>query len=312
MSQRKGEIAATGAAGGARALIGILLAVGAVSLGGCGTSLLDEGELRRSLGDPRASAPDLQSGSVASGSASKASGKASKPVQVADASGSVPATARDSGASEPPTGSNGRGGKTTFNGSATDGSASGYAVGALDVLEISVFKVPELSKSVQVAPTGTINLPLIGDMPAAGKTAQQIEQDLTNRLAAKYLNNPQVSVFIKEHNSQTVTVEGAVVRAGVFPIKGKLSLVQVVALAGGLNNDLYEKNITVFSTVRGERVSKVYNIDDVRAGKAADPGLRAGDIVVVDNNTGKVVLNTALKIIPGVASVGAVGAAVAP
>jgi polysaccharide biosynthesis/export protein len=282
------------------------------SLGGCGTSL-DEGALRQSLGEPRASAPDLQSTSAAAGSTSRVSSRASKPIQVADASGSVPAAARASGESETSIGSNGRAPKTTFNGSATtDGSASGYAVGPLDVLEISVFKVPELSKSIQVAPTGTINMPLVGEIPAAGRTAQQIEQDLTNRLAAKYLNNPQVTVFVREHNSQTVTVEGAVMRPGIFPIKGKLSLVQVVALAGGLNNDLYEKNITVFSTVRGERVSKVYDIDDVRAGKAADPALRAGDIVVVDNNSGKVALNTILKIIPGVTSTAAVGAAIAP
>jgi polysaccharide export outer membrane protein len=263
MSQQNCETVATakGAAAGAQALIGILLAVCAASLGGCVTSL-DEG----------ASATDLQSGPVAAGTTSKASSRASKPIQMADASGSVPAAVWASGAS--------------------DGSASGYAVGPLDVLEISVFKVPELSKSIQVAPTGTINLPLVGEIPAAGRTAQQIEQDLTNRLAAKYLNNPQVTVFIKEHNSQTVTVEGAVIRPGIFPLKGKLSLVQVVALAGGLNNDLYEKNVTVFSTIRGERVSKVYDIDDVRAGKAPDPALRAGDIVVVDNNTGKVALNT--------------------
>jgi polysaccharide biosynthesis/export protein len=308
MSQQNCETVGTakGVAARARALIGILLAVCAASLGGCVASL-DEGELRRGLGDPRASAPDLQSSSVATKTTSRASSKASKPIQVADASGSVPAAARASGESDISTGSNSRAPKTT-----TDGSASGYAVGPLDVLEISVFKVPELSKSIQVAPTGTINMPLVGEIPAAGRTAQQIEQDLTNRLAAKYLNNPQVTVFIREHNSQTVTVEGAVVRPGIFPLKGKLSLVQVVALAGGLNNDLYDKNVTVFSTIRGERVSKVYDIDDVRAGKAADPALRAGDIVVIDNNTGKVALNTVLKIIPGVTSTAAVGAAIAP
>jgi polysaccharide export outer membrane protein len=234
-----------------------------------------------------ASVPDLQSSSVAAGSKSKISSRASKSIQVADASGRAP-------------------------GSATDGSASGYAVGPLDVLEISVFMVPELSKSIQVAPTGTINLPLVGEIPAAGRTAQQIEQDLTKRLEAKYLNNPQVTVFVKENNSQTVTVEGAVMKPGVFPIRGKLSLVQVVALAGGLNNDLYDKNVRVFSTVRGERASKVYDIDDVRAGKTADPALRAGDVVVVDNNSGKVVLNNFVKIIPGVANLGVAGAAIAP
>jgi polysaccharide export outer membrane protein len=180
----------------------------------------------------------------------------------------------------------------------------------MDVLEISVFKVPELSKSVQVADTGTINMPLLGEVPAAGKTAQEIEQDLTRKLGAKYLKSPQVTVFVKDHNSQMVTIEGAVMKPGLFPIRGQLSLVQLIATAGGLNNDLYEKNITVFSTIGGERSSKVYDIDDIRAGKAADPALHQGDVVVVDNNAGKVAMQTALKIIPGAASLGMVGATV--
>jgi polysaccharide export outer membrane protein len=175
----------------------------------------------------------------------------------------------------------------------------------MDVLEISVFKVPELSKSVQVADTGTINMPLLGEVPAAGKTAQEIEQDLTRKLGAKYLKSPQVTVFVKDHNSQTVTIEGAVMKPGVFPIRGKLSLVQLIATAGGLNNDLYEKEVTVFRTVDGERTSTAFNIDEVRAGKAADPELHQGDVIVVDNNSGKVALSTALKVIPGVASMGA-------
>ena len=110
---------------------------------------------------------------------------------------------------------------------------SGYLVGALDVLEISVFKVPELSKSVQVADTGTINLPLLGEVQASGKTASEIEKDLTRQLGAKYLKSPQVTVYVKEHNSQRVTIEGAVRRPGVYPIRGTLSLVQPLASAGG-------------------------------------------------------------------------------
>jgi polysaccharide biosynthesis/export protein len=184
------------------------------------------------------------------------------------------------------------------------GSSSGYTVGPLDVLEISVFKVPELSKSIQVADTGTINMPLLGEVPAAGRTAQQIERDLTKRLGDKYLRDPQVTVFVKEHNSQTVTVEGAVMKPGVFPIPGKLSLVQLIATAGGLNNDLYDKNITVFSIIDGERTSKIYDIDDIRAGKARDPALNQGDVVVIDNNAAKVALNTALKVVSPAMSVG--------
>ena len=180
----------------------------------------------------------------------------------------------------------------------------GYTVGPLDVLEISVFKVPELSKSVQVANTGTINMPLLGEVPAAGRTAQEIEQDLTKKLGAKYLNSPQVTVFVKEHNSQTVTIEGAVAKPGVYPIAGKLSLVKLIALAGGVTLDLYSKDVTVFRMVNGERTSNVFDIDEIRAGKAADPTLHQEDVIVVDNATGKVVLQNALKIIPGAATLG--------
>jgi polysaccharide biosynthesis/export protein len=188
----------------------------------------------------------------------------------------------------------------------------GYTVGPMDVLEITVFKVPELSmKGVQVADTGTINVPLLGEVPAAGRTAQEIERDLTRQLGAKYLKSPQVTVFVKEHNSQMVTIEGAVVKPGVYPIQGKLSLVRLVATAGGLNNDLYDKDVKVFRTIDGERRSlNVYDIDDIRAGKAADPALHQGDVVVVDNNAGKVAMQTAMKIIPGAASLGMVGATV--
>jgi polysaccharide export outer membrane protein len=185
-----------------------------------------------------------------------------------------------------------------------------YTVGSTDILEISVFKVPELSKSVQVADTGTINMPLLGEVPAAGKTAQEIEQDLTRKLGAKYLKNPQVTVFVKDHNSQSVTIEGSVMKPGVVPIRGKLSLVQLVATSGGLNNDLYDKNITVFRMINGERTSSVYDIDDIRAGKAADPELRSGDVVVVDSSTAKTALNMTLKVLAPAVSVGSAAAAI--
>ena len=80
-------------------------------------------------------------------------------------------------------------------GKETAPTTSGYKIGAMDVLDISVFQVPELTKSVQVADTGTINLPLIGEVVVAGKTAQQVERDLTTKLGAKYLQNPQVTVY---------------------------------------------------------------------------------------------------------------------
>jgi polysaccharide biosynthesis/export protein len=248
----------------------------AVSLAGCVTSSDDVGT----------GPPDFQSGPATAGAGAGASGSQS------GTAASAPKAVGASGASAPAS------------------KAGGYTVGPMDVLEVSVFKVPELSKSVQVADTGTINMPLLGEVPAAGKTAHEIEQDLTRKLGAKYLKDPQVTVFVKDHNSQMVTIEGAVMHPGVVPIRGKLSLVQLVAVSGGLNNDLYDKNITVFSTINGERTSKVYDIDDVRAGKAADPELQQGDVVVVDNNAGKTALNMTLKVLAPAVSVGTAAATI--
>ncbi len=187
---------------------------------------------------------------------------------------------------------------------ATAGNAA-YKVGPLDVLDITVFQVPELTKSLQVADTGTINLPLVGEVPAAGRTAQEIERDLTKKLGAKYLKNPQVTVFVKDHNSQMVTIEGAVIKAGVYPIKGKLSLVQVIATAGGVNPDTYSKDVTVFRTIDGERTSKVFDIDEIRTGKSPDPALHQGDVVVVDTSAAKTAFQNTLKILPGASSLAA-------
>ena len=110
-----------------------------------------------------------------------------------------------------------------------------YRIGAQDVLDISVFQVPDLTKSVQVSDAGTINLPLLGEVPVAGKTAREVERDLTAKLGAKYLQNPQVTVYVKEYNSQQVTVEGAVQKPGVIPLKGHTSLLQLIAMANGFD-----------------------------------------------------------------------------
>ena len=114
--------------------------------------------------------------------------------------------------------------------------AGAYRIGSADMLDITVFKVPELSKTVQVSETGTINLPLVGEVQAAGKTTQELERVLTAKLGATYLQNPQVSVLVKENNSQHVTIQGAVEKTGVYPVKGKTSLLELVAMAGGLKS----------------------------------------------------------------------------
>ncbi len=100
---------------------------------------------------------------------------------------------------------------------------------------MTVFKAPELSKTVQVSETGTINFPLIGELDAAGKSAREIEQEMTKKLGSKYLQNPQISVFVKDYFSQRITMEGAIKKPGVYPIAGGLVVLQAMAQAGGFD-----------------------------------------------------------------------------
>jgi polysaccharide export outer membrane protein len=185
----------------------------------------------------------------------------------------------------------------TFTSASTPGN-SAYKIGPQDVLEITVFKVPDLTRSVQVADSGSINLPLVGEVPAAGKTAQDIERDLTARLGAKYLQSPQVGVFVKEFNSQRVTVEGAVRKPGVYPVRGKTTLLQFIALAEGLDRDTASSNAVVFRQSAGGRSAARFNIDDINGGKAEDPVIEQGDVIVVDTSQSKMAFSYFTKALP--------------
>src|SRR6202021_2839152 len=99
---------------------------------------------------------------------------------------------------------------------ATPGS-NAYKIGPLDVLDVAVFKVPDLSKTVQVGEDGTITYPLIGQVHAAGRTAHDLEVDLKQKLGEKYLRSPQITVLVKEYNRQRVTFSGGGKTPGVSP-----------------------------------------------------------------------------------------------
>ena len=173
-----------------------------------------------------------------------------------------------------------------------------YKVGPMDVLEISVFKVPELSKSVQVADSGSVNLPLVGEIPAAGKTAQDLERDLTARLSGKYLHNPQVTVYVREFNSQRATIEGAIKSPGIYPLKGKTTLLQIVAMAGSLDKETASTDVVVFREVDGKKFATRYDIDEIRNGNIQDPSIQQGDVIIVDSSTSKVIFSNVMRVLP--------------
>jgi polysaccharide biosynthesis/export protein len=161
-----------------------------------------------------------------------------------------------------------------------------YKIGPQDLLDVSVFKVAELSKAAQVSEAGTINFPLLGEVPAAGKTARELEKDLTSRLGEKYLQNPQVAVIVKEFNSQRVTVEGAVRKPGVFPMQSGMSLLQAVAHAQGLDS-LSDNTVVVVRTTNGRRAAARFDVDKIRDGALQDPQLLAGDVVIAGTSAFK-------------------------
>jgi polysaccharide biosynthesis/export protein len=175
---------------------------------------------------------------------------------------------------------------------------SAYKIGPLDVLEITVFKVPDLTKTVQVSDDGTINVPLVNNVPVAGKTAHEVERDLTQKLGAKYLRSPQVSIFVKEYNSQRVTVEGSVKTTGVYAIKGRTTLIQVIAISGGIDTTVASGDIVIFRTIDGKRSAARFDVDAIKKGEAEDPEIISGDVVVVDTSNTKVVLNNVLRVLP--------------
>jgi polysaccharide export outer membrane protein len=176
--------------------------------------------------------------------------------------------------------------------------SNAYKIGPLDVLDVAVFKVPDLSKTVQVGEDGTITYPLIGQVHAAGRTAHDLEVDLKQKLGEKYLRSPQINVLVKEYNSQRVTISGAVKTTGVYAIKGKTSLLQVIAMAGDIDGSTASGDIVVFRNVDGQRTAARFDADSIKNGKADDPEMLPGDVIVVDTSATKVALSNVLRVLP--------------
>jgi polysaccharide export outer membrane protein len=159
-----------------------------------------------------------------------------------------------------------------------------YKIGAMDVIDVAVFQVPDLSATVQVSESGQVTLPLLGQVTAAGKTTIQLQTEIAAKLGAKYLQSPQVTVSVKEMLSQRVTVEGAVNKPGIYPTNGKTTLLQMIAVAGGLNETAETRGIIVLRTIDGQRQAAKFDYVAIRGGNSADPVLKADDVVVVDDS----------------------------
>ncbi|MGX1308061.1 polysaccharide export outer membrane protein [Amorphus suaedae] len=198
-----------------------------------------------------------------------------------------PAPAASAARASAPAASSSRPAPRTSLPSAASQVGTDYRLSPLDVVEISVFQVPDLTKTVEVNARGEIALPLIGTVQAGGKTTSELEREIAAKLEQNYLQSAQVSVFVKEYRSQKVTVEGAVNGPGVYEIPGQSSLLQVLAMAKGLDRVGDPNGVIVFRNQDGQRMAAVFNVDAIRKGQQDDPVILAGDTVVVDESQGR-------------------------
>jgi polysaccharide export outer membrane protein len=175
---------------------------------------------------------------------------------------------------------------------------SGYKIAPLDTVTIKVFKMPDLSGDFEVDLTGQISVPLIGNVTANGFTTAELDEQLTQKLSAKYLENPDVSVGIKSSSSRSVTVDGAVNKSGLFPVMGPITLMQAVAQAGGAAPDANLRRVAVFRQIAGRRNAAAFDLVSIRRGEADDPHIYAGDIVIVDGSSVKELQKQILSSLP--------------
>lgn len=173
-----------------------------------------------------------------------------------------------------------------------------YRIGAQDLIEISVFQVPDLNRTVRVNSIGQISLPLIGTVQAGGMTVAELERAIAAKLEASYLQNPQVSAFIKEYTSQRVTLEGELVKPGIYSLTGKTSLLQTVAMAGGVTELANLQGVVIFRQVDGKKMGARFDLKAIRAGVNEDPQIYGDDIIVIDKSGSKSALHRILQALP--------------
>ena len=157
-----------------------------------------------------------------------------------------------------------------------------YLIGPEDVIEVFVWKEPDVSRVVLVRPDGKISLPLIGDIKAEGLSPKALAEEL-KRAFSEYIEAPEVSVIVNEVNSPKIYVMGKVNSPGVFPLRSEITVLQAITLAGGFAEWAKKSKIIILRKIGEKDKRIVVNIDRVIDGKrgAEDVRLQPGDRIIV-------------------------------
>jgi polysaccharide export outer membrane protein len=157
-----------------------------------------------------------------------------------------------------------------------------YLIGAQDLLDVSVWKEPDLSRQVPVRPDGKISLPLLNDVQALGLTPTQLAAQITTGLE-KFMTSPQVTVIVSQINSQRVYILGEVGHAGAYGLLPGMTVLQALSNAGGFTAFANLKNIYVLRQDNGKQQKLFFNYKEVVSGKKSEQNieLKPGDTIVV-------------------------------
>ncbi len=158
--------------------------------------------------------------------------------------------------------------------------AQDYRLGPDDVLEITVYREDELYREIRISSNGSISFPLLGEVKAEGLTTYELEKALEAKLT-KYLKKPQVTVFIKEYS--TISVTGQVKEPGSFPLRGELSVLEAIGLARGFTDIAAQNKVKILRMENGEKKTLTVKVGEIskKGDKSQDVPLKRGDIVFV-------------------------------
>jgi len=180
--------------------------------------------------------------------------------------------------------------------------------GPFSELRVEVFGVPDMQRDIMTDGEGNFSFPFVGVVAAAGRSPDDVANEIRSKLERRYVKNPQVTVNFKSSNnplavqSLSVTVDGQVNRAGAYPVVGRVTLMRAVALAGGLNEFAKLDDVVVFREVGGKEYVAIYNLEGIRRGNYPDPEIFPNDVVVVGDSPSRRRFKDILQAMPAIIS----------
>lgn len=186
---------------------------------------------------------------------------------------------------------------------ATESGSREYRIGPFDSLAIEVFGVENLERrEYRVDAGGRLSFPLAGLINAEGLTLFQLEQEITRRLREQYIRDPQVTLNLSEAASHVITVDGAVKQPGMYPVVGRMTLMEAISSARGLAEFAKRDEVIIFRKVDGQQFAALYNLKAIRHAVLEDPDVYANDIVIVGDSPTQRLIRDAFNLAPALLS----------